>query len=250
MSGQHEEDRNLLAAEYVLGVLEAPERDAVRRQADDDSILSDAITEWENRLSPLAKLIRPVAPPPSLWPRVAASCGISAAAEAAPEAVRSAPAQVRAGVFSRLGFWRATTGLGFGLAAALAIVVLLRNPAVQIPAPSVPLASAVLVPPTGGAPAWLVAAGANQSIALQPLRHLAVASGKDLELWGLPDGEKVPKPLGLVTPAGVTITLPASIHAPMEIMVSLEQKGGSTTGLPQGPVLWQGHMDAPAPSNG
>ncbi|HEX3984680.1 MAG TPA: anti-sigma factor [Acidisoma sp.] len=240
MSGTGD-DRDLLAAEYVLGVLEGAERETVRRQADEDAVLGDAITDWENRLSPLRLVVHPVDPPANLWPRIATSCGISPLPSAAPEVTRGAEPE-RDGIFRRLGFWRASTGLGFGLAAVLAVVLLVRNP--PAPPTAVPLASAVLVPPAGGAPAWLAAVEPNQAIQFKPLQHLAVATGKDLELWGLPDGEKVPKPLGLITPEGRTITLPASIHAPMEIMVSLEQKGGSPTGLPQGPVLWQGHMAA------
>ncbi|MCB8874285.1 anti-sigma factor [Acidisoma silvae] len=245
MSAFQDDDRNLLAAEYVLGVLDGAEREAVQRRADEDSVLSDAITEWENRLSPLSVLVPVAAPPTNLWPRIAASCGISAMAAAPAEAPR-ATVQSRASLLRRLNFWRSTTALGFGLAAALVIVVVIRNPAVQTPAPGVPLAAAVLAPPNGGAPTWLASIGPDNAVQFKPLQHIAVASGKDLELWGLPDGEKVPRPLGLITADGRSITLPATVRAPMEIMVSLEQKGGSPTNLPQGPVLWLGHMAAPS----
>ncbi|MCB8883337.1 anti-sigma factor [Acidisoma cellulosilytica] len=244
MSGFQDDDRNLLAAEYVLGVLDGAEREAVQRRADEDSVLNDAITEWENRLSPLAAMVSPLAPPAGLWPRVAASCGISPLADQAPAVAPRAAVHTRARLLRRLDFWRTTTALGFGLAAALAIVVVVRNSALQTPAPNVPLAAAVLVAPNGGAPTWLASAGPDNSVQFKPLQHIAVASGKDLELWGLPDGEKVPRPLGLITADGRTITLPNTVKAPMEIMVSLEQKGGSPTGLPQGPVLWLGHMAA------
>jgi anti-sigma-K factor RskA len=244
MSGISEND-DLVAAEYVLGVLEGAERDAVMHRADRDQALGDAIMGWENRLAPMAALVPPVAPPAALWHRIADTCGLTDA----PAAAAARPIQ-RGSFWSRLGFWRGTTAIGFGLAAAMAVIVLVDMPAPPPgAAPGIPLASAVLVPPTGGAPSWLAAAGANGSVQFKPLQQIAVAQGKDLELWGLPDGEKVPKPLGLITPDGRTITLPASMHAPMEIMVSLEQKGGSSTGLPQGPVLWQGHM-GPLASNG
>jgi len=242
MSGTSEDD-DLLAAEYVLGVLEGPERDAVMHRADRDQALGDAIMGWESRLAPMAALVPPVAPPAALWPRIAATCGLTDATVAA-----ARPAST-ASLWSRLGFWRGTTAAGFALAAAMAALVILRSPPQPPPGAGIPLASAVLVPPTGGAPTWLAAAGPNGAVQFKPLQQIAVAQGKDLELWGLPDGEKVPKPLGLITAEGKTITLPASMHAPMEIMVSLEQKGGSSTGLPQGPVLWQGHM-GPLASSG
>jgi len=254
MSDFQEDDRNLLAAEYVLGVLDGAERDAVQRRADADSALSDAITEWENRLSPLAILVPSVAPPAALWNRIATSCGISPLAAATEAGTARAAHPPRASLMRRLNFWKSTTALGFGLAAALAIVVVIHQPSVPTPgpaAPGVPLAAAVLMAPQGSTPFWLASAGPDNVVQFKPLQHIAVASGKDLELWGLPDGEKVPKPLGLITADGRTITLPSAMKAPMEIMVSLEQKGGSTTGLPQGPVLWQGHMSAYAgASNG
>lgn len=235
MSGTEEND-DLLAGEYVLGVLEDPERAAVAARAAREPALGQAIIAWENRLAPIAALVPPVAPPAGLWPRIVASCGLGAVPAPSP---LPRPWQ-------RLGFWRGSTAAGFALAAAIAAFAVLHRPPAPPPAlpPAIPLASAVLIPPQGGAPFWLAAAGPNGAIQFRPLQHITVAAGHDLELWALPDGETVPRPLGLIQPNGRTITLPASIKAPMEIMVTLEQKGGSPSGRVQGPVQWQGHMAA------
>jgi len=250
MSGA-EEHRDLLAAEYVLGVLEGPEREDVVRRADRDNALSVAIAEWEERLAPLSALVAPVAPPAALWQRVEASCGLMAAplapAPSRPAATSARGAKGR-GFWDALGFWRGTTAVGFGLAAAIAVVAVVNRPVPPAPAPAsspeIPLASAVLAPSTGGAPAFVAEATPGKTIVLKPLERLSLASGKDYELWALPDGETVPKALGVISKAGQTVTLPATIHAPLQLMVSLEQKGGSSTGLPQGPVLWLGHLSA------
>ena len=245
MSGT-EDDQDLLAAEYVLGVLESSEREDVVRRADRDDALGAAIIAWENRLAPLAVLVAPVAPPTALWPRVEASCGLVAAplsrAPLSRPARPSEPSTAR-GFLNALGFWRGMTALGFGLAAAIAVVAAVNRPVPLAPTPPVeiPLASAVLSPPKG-APALVAEATSGRSLVLRPLERLAVATGKDYELWALPDGTAVPKPLGVITTAGQTVTVPASLHGPMQLLVSLEQKGGSPTGLPQGPVLWQGHL--------
>lgn len=241
------DERDLLAAEYVLGVLEGAERDEVVRRADRDEALSRAIMAWELRLAPLAAIVPPIAPPASLWQRVENSCGLTVAPlspKAAPAAKPSAAKAASTGrsFWTGLGFWRGTTALGFGLAAAIAIVAVVDRPAP--PVPEIPVASAVLAPAKGGAPAFVAEATQGQTIVLKPLERMALAQGKDFELWALPDGETVPKPLGVISKTGQTVTLPASIHAPMQLMVSLEQKGGSTTGLPQGPVLWLGHIAA------
>lgn len=233
------EERDLLAAEFVLGVLEGSERDEVIRRADRDDALNRAIAAWEVRLAPMAALVPPVTPPASLWPRVESSCGLTAAplrATAAPPRVSEAR-----GFWNRLGFWRGMAALGFGLAAAIAIIAVVNRPAP--PLPGIPVASAVLAPLSGkGAPAFVAEAAPDKTIVLKPLERLSLAQGKDYELWALPDGETVPKPLGVISKAGQTVTLPPSVHAPMQLMVSLEQKGGSPTGLPQGPVLWAGHI--------
>jgi len=245
MSGA-EDDPDLLAAEYVLGVLEGAEREAVIRRADQDHALSAAIAAWEERLAPLATLVAPVAPPLALWQRVEASCGLTAAPlRPAAGPARAVPVLDKGGrgFWDALGFWRGMTALGFGLAAALAVVAVIDRPVppAPAPAPQIPLASAVLAPPKG-APAFVAEATPDKTLVLRPLERLAVASGKDYELWALPDGATVPKALGVITATGQTVTVPPSLHGPMQLMVSLEQKGGSPTGLPQGPVLWQGHM--------
>jgi anti-sigma-K factor RskA len=244
MSGA-EDDRDLLAAEYVLGVLEGAERDGVVRRADNDEALSRAIAAWEVRLAPLAALVPAVAPPAALWQRVEASCGLMAAT-LSPAAAPGTPARA-SGFWNALGFWRGATALGFGLAAAIAVVAVINRPVPPAPAPAtlIPVASAVLAPSSGsGAPAFIAEAAPDKTIVLKPLERLSLAEGKDYELWALPDGAKVPMPLGVINKDGQTVNLPATVHAPMQLMVSLEQKGGSSTGLPQGPVLWLGHISA------
>jgi anti-sigma-K factor RskA len=242
MSGAAD-DRDLLAAEYVLGVLDGAERDGVVRRADNDEALSSAIAAWEVRLAPLAAIVPAVAPPAGLWQRVEASCGLMTAT-LSPAATPGAPARA-GGFWNALGFWRGATALGFGLAAAIAVVAVVNRPVPPAPAPAplIPLASAVLAPSSGsGTPAFVAEAAPDKTLVLKPLERLSLAEGKDYELWALPDGAKVPKALGVISTKGQTVTLPASLKAPMQLMVSLEQKGGSPTGLPQGPVLWQGHM--------
>jgi anti-sigma-K factor RskA len=242
MSGT-EDDANLLAAEYVMGVLEGPDRESVVRRADQDEALGAAIIDWENRLAPLALIVAPVAPPDGLWQRVEISCGLTAATLS--QAAVPARAAEGRGFLDRLRFWRGMSAVGFALAAAIAVVAIFIHPSPTAPvAPSeIPLASAVLAPYKGaGAPGFVAEATPGQTLVIRPLERLAVASGKDYELWALPDGTSVPKPLGVIKVSGQTVTVPASLHGPMLLLVSLEQKGGSPTGLPQGPVVWAGHL--------
>ena len=76
----------------------------------------------------------------------------------------------------------------------------------------------------------------------------APAPDQSLELWAIPaDG----KPISLgVIPAGskgkveLSEAQKALIGQPIALAVSLEPKGGSPTGQPTGPVLYQGALAA------
>ncbi|RUY85778.1 anti-sigma factor, partial [Mesorhizobium sp. M7A.F.Ca.CA.001.12.2.1] len=57
---------DLLAAEYVLGVLDADERQIVSRRIDADTAFARLVEDWEVSLSPLAAAYREVEPPVSV----------------------------------------------------------------------------------------------------------------------------------------------------------------------------------------
>jgi anti-sigma-K factor RskA len=65
--------------------------------------------------------------------------------------------------------------------------------------------------------------------------------GNTLELWGVPPGATVPVSLGVVPNTG-RIKMPAIVPAGTLLLVSTEPRGGSPTGAPTGPVVYQGRM--------
>jgi anti-sigma-K factor RskA len=74
-------------------------------------------------------------------------------------------------------------------------------------------------------------------------------TGKALEVWALPPGGAAPRSLGMFPSenSGTTAVIPLSpeivqlLAAPNSALaVSLEPRGGSTTGGPTGPVLFSG----------
>jgi anti-sigma-K factor RskA len=65
-----EEDIDGLAAEYVLGSLEAGERARVEARQTRDAPLAAAIKAWERRLTPLSDAAPEVAPPADLFERI------------------------------------------------------------------------------------------------------------------------------------------------------------------------------------
>ena len=219
----------LLAGEYVLGTLPPDEAARVRLEAALDPALAGAIADWEGRFLPLIGLATPVEPPVELWPRIEATAhGRGSVAVLRPRP----PAAAR----TRRGFWRGAAAARFLLAAGVAGIAILSRP-VTGPLPT-PVA---VLSPIGAKPAaFLVEAQPGGALSVRPILPDAVPAGRDLELWSLPAGAAVPRPLGVLPAGGVRLaagTIPAGGG---QILVSLEPKGGSPTGLPTGPVLYGG----------
>ncbi|WP_166636750.1 anti-sigma factor [Cognatilysobacter terrigena] len=125
---EHDLDRDppsadLLAGEYVLGVLDARTRREARLRAAHDTAFARLIDDWARRLDPLHDELPAASVPAHVWPRLRTRLGWSPVERA------SAPG---------VGFWKAATAAGFAIAAALAVV------AVKVPrtaAPTAPVAS-------------------------------------------------------------------------------------------------------------
>jgi len=103
----------------------------------------------------------------------------------------------------------------------------------------------VLSDPKSQKPVLVVSAGVKSDQlwikTLDPAIHVA---DKSLELWALPAGA-APKSLGLIAESDkAALKLVAAADQSLgdipALAVSLEPKGGSTTGAPTGPVLFTG----------
>jgi anti-sigma-K factor RskA len=213
MSGT-DEGPDMLAADYVMGVLDAAEAVEAERRIAADPAFAAEVADWERKLMPLAALAAPVPPPDALWNRIEASIGKPAAND------------------NRRWFWPAATLASLAVAASLAAFILLR----PAPAPVV----AVLLPATGGVPVLVAVAEPSGQYRVQATSAIPVASDRDLELWALRAGATRPEPLGVIPPAGRET--PAGLPAGTMLLVSLEPKGGSPTGQPTGPVLYAGKL--------
>jgi anti-sigma-K factor RskA len=215
--------REDLAAEYVLGTLEAHEAAEVRRALASDPALAEAVARWEARLAPLSALAPPEAPPPGLWSRI----------EAALDPPAPAPWWRRFADPWRIGAIGATAA-----AAALAAFILLR------PAPQPQFMTVLLT--DRDQPAWLVRAD-PEAIRLASLNTRPAPPDRVLELWALPPGAPAPTSLGLIPADGRITVRPATIRPQpgMLIEITLEPPGGSPTGRPTGPVQFIGRL-APA----
>ena len=224
-------DRSLrldaLAAEYALGTLPARARMRLARIARTDTVVAGAIRTWEQRLAPFTEAAPPITPSPRLWRVIALRLGL--------EPVRAAAAGPW---WSRLSFWR-----GFALAsfaAALALGVTMLNPPERLDQPIV----VVLAGPDAKPALLATMSRGDRLLTVKTVGAAPVPPGKSLELWMLPDGSP-PRSLGVIPATGVgRLTLPAlpdvALARVPALAGSLENAGGSTTGAPQGPVLYTG----------
>ena len=63
----NEDERELLAAEYVLGTLDGEERAAMQRLLDEDEAMRGPVAAWQTRLAPLDEAQAGIEPPARLW---------------------------------------------------------------------------------------------------------------------------------------------------------------------------------------
>jgi anti-sigma-K factor RskA len=224
------EDKDALAAEYVLGTLEADERATVERQRVTDRQLDAAVRAWEQRLSPLAVATPPAEPPADLFARIE-------------RRIVGAPPPAVVQLQTRVRRWQlASAGLG-ALAAGLAALLLVPG-LVRAPSPS----NYVAVLQQGAAsPAFVVSVDlAAGTVTARPV-SAGAQSGKSYELWLVDDSLGDPRSLGIVADAGFTVR-PAlarferAVAARATYAISLEPAGGSPTGKPTGPVLFTGKL--------
>jgi anti-sigma-K factor RskA len=212
----HELD--MMAGEYVLGVLDSGTAREVEAARATNPALGRAISFWETQLHPLTALSPSAESPAGGWQRIAERLW--------PE---------RSGWRNSLALWRSVALATSAVAAALLVYIVLAPPT---PGPNL---VAFLHVPSDMTPVWLVSAG-RDSLTLQAVSDHPVPSGRDLELWTIPAGGGRPEPLGVIPAAGrlVVSNPPAAVTAGATLAISVEPIGGSPTGQPTGPVVFVG----------
>ena len=227
-SGGGEDDR-VLVAEFALGLLGAAEHDGAARRIAGDAALRQELRLWKLRLAALDREFAETPAPAGAYDRLAARLF--------PEAPSA-----RTKWWNSLALWRGLAVAGLAVA-VLAVGVDL--------APRAPLTGPELV-------AALDAQGSNvKFIAFYDAKagtvRLAALSGdavpgKDFELWAI-KGKNAPVSMGVIPiDAKSNVVMSDAIKSgfgPGTVLaVTLEQKGGSPTGAPQGPVVAAGAATA------
>jgi anti-sigma-K factor RskA len=221
-----------LAAEYVLGTLDADERRAAEVRLAADADFQRAVAAWEASLQPLANGAAPVDPPAHLFDGILARI----AAETPPIAP-GGPIAVAGNVVAlrrSVRRWRWTASLAAAAAVALLAVVAVD----RLNAPQTTFVATLTA--DGAAPAFVLTVDTVANT-LQ-VRRVADAPppDKSYELWAVEPGAQ-PKSLGVVEQASLKRSLP---YSPKDLVfaISLEPKGGSPTGVATGPIVFSGPL--------
>jgi anti-sigma-K factor RskA len=199
---------DLLAAEYVLGVLDLPERAAVDARLKRDPDFAARVVAWETRLEGLNDGYAE-APAPDLLPRIEA---------------RLFPAPSRPPA-RQLPVLRWLSGMAFGAVLVILTLATLGPPSML---PVVVLATA------DNRLAYEVAS-MGDSLRITRIAGVPAVAGQVHELWVIAPGA-APVSLGLLDDDPLIVGYPTP-PAGWVMAVSIEPEGGSPTGLPTGPVI-------------
>lgn len=220
---------DMLAAEYVLGVLPAAERQAAAARIDTDAAFARLVETWQKRLSPLDGSYGEVEPPASA----------KAALDARLFADRKQTS--KPGLMQSLAFWRLIAA-----AAIAALLIVIALPMLQGPGepPTQRLVASLTSEETDVRYLVVYDAQAGEI----GLSHVTGdrAAGRDFELWAI-EGDNAPVSLGVI-PVGASVRLAvASAHRDLIdtgvlFAISLEPEGGSPTSQPTGPVVAAGDL--------
>lgn len=204
-------ERDLSAAEYVIGLLDHESRTAAEALIKRDPDFAALVQAWENRLEDLNEAYLP-APAPNLLPKLE---------------TRLFPKPAR----SVKGWLPALIGFGLTTAAAVAVVAFL---ALTPPKPTL-----VAELSADASPLRYSAALNDDELTLIRLDGSDAEAGKDYELW-LIEGDNAPVSLGVIG-ASYKIVMP-KLQAGYVLAITLEPAGGSPSGKPTGAVVAAGPL--------
>jgi anti-sigma-K factor RskA len=233
------EERDQLAAELALGVLDGDDLARARALFAEDALFRASVGEWLGRFGPLLEDIEPLEPREDFWPAIERRLGAGGASNDNVRVIRR-----------QLNVWRGVAAGATALAASLA-VVLLTQPTQVSPPPVTVQAPAPMIAMLGDEQkaGMMVAtwSAADNSLRVAAAAAIPADPTHSHELWVIP-ADGTPRSLGTV-PAQpkaqmrVEPRLSRELREGATLAVSVEPIGGSPTGLPTGPVIASGKLE-------
>jgi anti-sigma-K factor RskA len=245
------EDRDVLAGEYVLGLLDPAAMAEVEQALGSDADLARRIAVWEERLLPASAALGKADVDPAQWARIEQALATRRQTldpTTAPSLTRVRHGVLRAAWRSPT-LWRATTGL----ATAAAILLAILPNRVGAPGESPTRYYAILQSRDAAGqesgPGWLIQVSQNGTVQSLPLADVRPGSGRALQLWTLWDQARGPVSLGVLPPGGAIRLPPERLEAIGDgqlFEITLEPEAGSPIGRPTGRILFIGRAKGAA----
>lgn len=236
---------DILAGEYVLGVLDAQARRDAEARIAREPAFAGLVDAWQQHFERWLLLPQPLQASDHVWPGIRRQLGWSSV-----EAVSAPP-----GIWNSVGFWRGATGLALAASVAAIAFGLRRPEPAPLPAP------VVVAPPTpspadaprpvtvlaadDGRTGWVASfSGDRKTVEMMPVPGSALAQGQAHELWLIPEGQ-APRSLGVVSgDQRHSIDIPDAIRAEIAagaiLAVTVEPAAGIPHSGPTGPVVAKG----------
>lgn len=222
-----------LASEYVLGTLVGKARLRFERLQMESYRVRQVVWEWEQRLYPISEGIEDVKPPASLW----ASIRLRTVA----------PSQTNtSGLWQSLVLWR--TWGAFATFAMVALLFVTFNSG-RFTGSQVSENYMAVFNNIDAEPLWIISSNLTSGgLTIRAVNAAAEAVDKEFELWMLPADDTAPRSLGVMPVLGgkqeysIAPALVEILRTAKGLAVSLEPTGGSPTGIPTGPVVYQASM--------
>jgi anti-sigma-K factor RskA len=217
----HDED-SLLVAEYVLGLLPEAERASLRARLKAEPALRSDLNFWRSRLASLDVEFAETAAPVGVWPRIEQ---------------RLFTGQEKSGWWNSLALWRSVAAGAFAVA-AIAVAVNVTTPRVDPKAFAAELVAALTA--EGSNVSFVALYNSSGELRITPLSGEQFTD-KDYELWAIEDGGPA-KSMGVIAANArndvkISQDILVDFGEGTTLAVTLETKGGSPTGVAQGPIV-------------
>lgn len=222
-------DRDALAGELALGLLEAEERAAALRLMLADRDFAARVEQWRAHQSGLFDAIDDVDPPAGAWNGIAARIGAAS--------MPGAPASLR--------WWR-MGAIGSGaIAAALALLLVIPRSEAPVAAPQ----SFAVAQLTGPIEGLRIATRYDPVTATLKVRASGMpATPTEPELWIVPAGGGAPVSLGQIMRDGETVIVVAEGHRSLingqaHFSLSMEPRSEAPSARPSADFVADGAID-------
>ena len=219
-----------LASSYVIGTMRGKARsrfETILRNNDD---IAKRVRSWEEKLQPIHEVTPQVAPHESTWDRIISTIG-------------NTSDQLIEKLLNKLKFYKYLSAAAFSMALVVAVVSWTTLSTINIPTPI----NYVAVMQNSSDQAIMVATLKKEGrlLAFDILKKPEVPANATLQLWAVSREDSSVKSLGLIELKGhaeKNLTKPewGLIQSAEHLIVSIENSGGSTTGLPSTQLVAKG----------